>query len=52
MLDDIINNPLYKIVYCNITDDTIYFYVTEYNDSQKEIPKIINGKDVEIIKVM
>lgn len=45
-------NPVYKIIGVNVDDinKDIEFYVSEYNDAQKSIPKLIDGYTIMIFK--
>ncbi len=50
--DQYINNLKYDIAYCNVLPTQIEFFVIEFNGFQDEIPLVIDGKVVSIIKVV
>ena len=49
-IDELIANAAYKIVGVMIVDDSVVFRVREFVPIQNDMPKLIGGKRVMIIK--
>lgn len=50
--DPYVQNPIYEIIGVNVDDSSkeIEFYVSEYNEAQKSIPKVIDGYSIYVFK--